>query len=333
MKTKIGINGFGRIGTSIFRAIAQRQSELEIVQINDLAEPRTLAALLRNDSVKGRFPGKVEYDQDALVVDGVHIPISHEREPGKIDWAASEVATVVESTGLFRTQEQCEGHLAGGASRVLLTVPPKGEVDFMAVVGVNETELNSGHRVISNASCTTNSIGMPLRVLHEAIGIEAGLMTTVHSATNDQRICDAAHSDLRRARAVIGNLIPTSTGAATAIGRVIKGLDHLNGGAVRTPTPDGSVSVLDLLMQRDVTVDEINDVLRQGAAGRPTVMAVVDDELDALVSSDIVGRSESSIIDAERTLVVGGRLVQIYSWYDNEWGYSNRCVDLLELLG
>ncbi|MBC8356339.1 MAG: type I glyceraldehyde-3-phosphate dehydrogenase [Planctomycetes bacterium] len=331
-KVAIGINGFGRIGASILRAIFERDSDLEIAKINDLTETRILAALLRNDSVKGRFPGEVEFEQDALLVNGKRIPVSSERDPARLDWSAcGERAVVVESTGVFRSQQQCMKHVQAGAERVVLTVPPSGDVDFMAVVGVNDDKLTSDHKIISNASCTTNSIGVPLRVLNEALGVKAGLLTTVHSATNDQNVCDAVHEDLRRARSVLGNLIPTTTGAAKAIGKVIDGLDDLNGGAIRTPTLDGSVSVLDLLMKKSVTAEQVNKALKDAATNDyPSIMAVVDHELDEIVSSDIVGRSESAIIDTQRTMVVAGELVQLYSWYDNEWGYSNRCVDLLE---
>ena len=334
MTIKIGINGFGRIGSSILRAMTERNVDLEVVRINDLTEDtRILAGLLRNDTVKGRFPGDVSYEKEALVINGRRIPVTKERDPVQLKWRDyGDRVVVVESTGVFLTRDKCMQHVAAGAERVLLTVPPKDEVDYVVVMGCNDEGLSSEHQVISNASCTTNSIGTPARVLDEAFGIEAGLMTTVHSATNDQRVCDAIHLDLRRARSVFGNLIPTSTGAAIAAGLVVKSVaGRLNGGAIRTPTVCGSVSVLDLYLRTDVTKDDVNAVLKKGQERFPGIMAMLDDDLDEPVLADIVNRSESALIDAKRTLVVQKRFAQVYSWYDNEWGYVNRCVDLLQL--
>jgi len=335
MNVKVGINGLGRIGGAVLRAIHMRDGKLEVVRINDLTDTRILAGLLRNDTVKGRFPAHVSYEEDALIIGGQRIPVTKERDPSKLNWGShGENVIVVEATGVFRTRKQCMCHVDAGAARVLLTVPPKDEIDFVTVIGCNERGLNPSHRIVSNASCTTNSIGAPVRVLSEKFGIVGGLLTTVHSATNDQRVCDAVHSDLRRARSVIGNLIPTSTGAAIATGQVVESVRGLlNGGSIRTPTVNGSVSVLDLLLKTDVTAEEVNAALKDASGGYlGGIMAVADDDLDEIVLTDIVNRPESSIIDAKRTMVVAGCMVQIYSWYDNEWGYTNRCVDLVELL-
>lgn len=307
----------------------------QCVGINDLTEPRLLAGVFR---AQQRDCCDVSYDASGMIVNGCRIPITKERDPARLNWGQyGNGVIVVESTGVFRTREGCSKHLAGGAARVLLTVPPDDEVDFMMVMGVNDEKLSSNHQIVSNASCTTNSIGYPVRVLNEKFAIKMGLLTTVHAATNDQRVVDMVHSDLRRARTVFGNIIPTTTGAARAIGKVYDPLKgRLNGGAVRVAAQQGSLSVLDLMFDREVTIAEINQALVEASAARPSLMTVLDGDLDEPVLFDIVGSPQSAIIDAKRTMVVtadGCSMVQVYSWYDNVIGYCNRCVDLLQIMG
>ena len=329
MAIRVAINGFGRIGRLVFRVLKERDG-FEVVAINDLADATALAHLLKYDSVHGRYPGVVSAEEGRIVVDGVPTRTIAERDPARLPWRDLSIDCVVESTGIFTTQEACMKHVGAGAGKVLLTVPPKGDIDAMVVMGVNDETLQPGHRVVSNASCTTNCLAPVVKVLHDSFGIERGLMTTVHAYTNDQRIADMIHSDMRRARAAGVNIIPTTTGAARAVGKVIPELNgKLDGFAMRVPVPDGSVVDLVANLVRAATVDEINGALRAAAEGpMKGILGYTD---DPIVSSDVVGDPHSSIVDGQCTMVCdGGQLVKVVSWYDNEWGYSNRVVDLLE---
>ncbi len=329
MAVRIAINGFGRIGRLVFRSMMERQG-FEIVAINDLADAKSLAHLLKYDSVHGRFPGKVEAGEGCMMVNGKKVLITKEKDPGKLPWKEHKIDFVVESTGVFTAQADCMKHVEAGAARVLLTVPPKDDVDAMIVMGVNDATLKKEHRVISNASCTTNCLGPMAKVLHEAFGIERGIMTTVHAYTNDQNTADLIHKDMRRARAAAVNIIPTTTGAAKAVGKVIPALKgRLDGYALRVPVPDGSVVDLSANLKKPVTVEEVNRVLKAAAEGPlKGIMAYTD---EPIVSSDIVHDAHSCVIDAQCTMVVdGGTMVKVVGWYDNEWGYSNRVVDLIQ---
>ncbi len=328
MAIRIAINGFGRIGRLVFRILHER-SGYEIVAINDLADAHSLGHLLKYDSVHGRFPGTVEWAEGEISADGKKTKVLAERDPSKLPWKDHRIDFVVESTGIFRSREQCMQHVQAGANKVLLTVPPKGDVDAMVVMGVNEEVLKPEHKVISNASCTTNCLAPMAKVLHDAFGIERGLMTTVHAYTNDQRTADMIHSDLRRARAAAVNIIPTTTGAARAVGKVIPELNgKLDGFSLRVPVPDGSIVDLTANLRKSVSVAEINGALRAAAEGPMKGILAYTEE--PIVSSDIVHDSHSSIVDGASTMVCdGGKLVKVVSWYDNEWGYSNRVVDLL----
>jgi glyceraldehyde 3-phosphate dehydrogenase len=324
---RIAINGFGRIGRNVFRILHQR-ADIEVVAINDITDSATLAHLLKFDSVHGRFPGTVEISGDSLVVDGKTVKVTAERDPANLPHAANAIDFVVESTGIFTTREACEKHISAGAGRVLLTVPPKGEIDAMIVMGVNEETLKPTDKVISNASCTTNCLAPMAKVLHEAFGIKHGLMTTVHAYTNDQSILDLPHKDLRRARAAAVNIIPTTTGAARAVGKVLPELaGKLDGFAMRVPVPDGSVVDLTADLERDVTVDEVNAAFQK--AGGDSLKGILEYSEDPLVSADIVGQPASNLFDAKSTMVMNGNMVKVVGWYDNEWGYSNRVVDLM----
>ncbi|MCA8942283.1 MAG: type I glyceraldehyde-3-phosphate dehydrogenase, partial [Planctomycetes bacterium] len=303
--------------------------DFEVVAINDLADEALLAHLLKYDTVHGRYPGTVRAGEAQIEVDGRSIKTCKERDPSALPWGDLGVDFTVEATGIFRTRADCMQHVAAGAKKVLLTVPPKDEVDAMVVMGVNEDVLKAEHRVISNASCTTNCLAPMAKVLHESFGIENGLMTTVHAYTNDQRIADMIHKDMRRARAAAANIIPTTTGAARAVGKVIPELNgKLDGYALRVPVPDGSVVDLTVNLARTVSVGDINGALRSAAEGpMKGILGYTD---DPIVSSDIVGDPHSSLIDGRCTLVGGdGKSAKVVSWYDNEWGYSNRVVDLM----
>ncbi len=327
MAIRVGINGFGRIGRNVFRVVSERE-DVEIVQVNDLSDAATLAHLLKYDSVFGRYDGTVESTEGALTIDGREVRVTSERSPADLAWGESDVDFVVESTGVFRTREAISAHLEAGASKVLLTVPPKDEIDAMIVRGVNDDDLEPGHRIISNASCTTNCLAPVAKVLHDEFGIQSGLMTTVHAYTNDQRMLDLVHSDLRRSRAAALNIIPTTTGAARAVGKVIPDLaGRIDGMAMRVPVPDGSVVDLTVNLGRDASVDEINGAMRDAAAG--PLAGVLEYTDDPIVSSDIIGNPHSSIFDGGATAIINGSLAKVLSWYDNEWGYSNRVVDLL----
>ena len=327
---RIGINGFGRIGRTVFRIVHERP-DVEVVLINDLYENEQLAYLLKYDTVMGVFPAAVDYDDDYLYVDGRRIRMTAERDPAAIPWGKQGADFVVESTGVFNRRAGLEKHLAGGAKKVILTVPARDEIDAMIVIGVNEEGLRPEHRLVSNASCTTNCLAPIAKILDDSFGIESGLMTTVHAYTNDQRLADVPHKDLRRSRAAAENIIPTTTGAAKAVGKVLPSLaGKLDGLAMRVPVPDGSVVDLVCRLDAKPSRDEINHAVREAAAG-PRLLSIVEYSEEALVSTDIVGNSHSSIFDALSTDALGDGWARVIAWYDNEWGYSNRVVDLLML--
>ncbi|MHC4939922.1 MAG: type I glyceraldehyde-3-phosphate dehydrogenase [Planctomycetota bacterium] len=324
---RIGINGFGRIGRAVFR-IAQERGDIEVVGINDLTDDKTLAHLLRYDSVQGRFNGTVETAEGALVVNGKKLPSMEVRNPAELPWGDLGADIVIESTGVFRKREQCASHLEAGAKKVILTVPPKDELDAIIVLGVNDADLKPEHKIVSNASCTTNCLAPFAKVLHDNFGIVKGTMNTIHAYTSDQNLVDGPHSDLRRARAAAVNIIPTTTGAARAVGKVIPALNgKLDGFAMRVPIPTGSVVDLTAELSRDVTVDEINAAMEAAANG--PMKGILAFTMDPIVSADIVGDPHSSIVDGQLTMVQEGNLCKVVSWYDNEWGYSNRVVDLI----
>ncbi|MCD6449614.1 MAG: type I glyceraldehyde-3-phosphate dehydrogenase [Thermotogaceae bacterium] len=333
---RVAINGFGRIGRVVFRIIHERQkegklSDIEVVAINDLTDPKTLAHLLKYDSVHGKFKGEVVGKDDRIEVDGKFIKVYSEKDPEQLPWEELGVDVVVESTGVFRDPAKAKKHVKAGAKKVIVTAPFKGEAteDSVTVVpGVNDDWLKPEHVVISNASCTTNSIAPVVKVLHEKFGIVSGLLTTIHSYTNDQRILDLPHKDLRRARAAAVNIIPTTTGAAIAVGKVIPELNgKLDGLAIRVPTSDGSISDFSAVLEKEVTVEEINAVMKE--ASETYLKGILGYNEEPIVSTDIIGSTFSGIFDATLTKVEG-RLAKVFSWYDNEAGYSNRVVDLLE---
>ncbi|HJP00516.1 MAG TPA: type I glyceraldehyde-3-phosphate dehydrogenase [Planctomycetota bacterium] len=324
---RIAINGFGRIGRNVFRVL-QGVEGAEVVSINDLTDPATLAHLLKYDTVHGRYPGTVETGDGSLCVDGRTIKVSAERDPAALAHGADGVDFVVEATGIFRSRADCQKHLDAGAGKVVLTVPPKDEIDAMIVMGVNDDTLQASDRILSNASCTTNCLAPLAMVLDDAFGLEHGLMTTVHAYTNDQAILDVPHKDLRRARAAAANIIPTTTGAARAVGKVLPRLaGKLDGFAMRVPVSDGSVVDLVANLGADVTVEALNEAFRGAADG--ALKGILEYCEDPIVSCDIVGNPRSSIFDALSTMVMEGRMIKVVSWYDNEWGYSNRVVDLM----
>jgi len=326
---RIAINGFGRIGRNVFRII-QNTKGMEVVAINDLTDNETLAHLLKYDSVHGRYPGNVRATKTGLIVDGQRIAVTEERDPANLPHAKNKIDFVVEATGVFATREACMKHIEAGAGRVLLTVPPKDEIDAMVVVGVNEKSLKASDRIISNASCTTNCLAPLAKVLDDSFGIQRGLMTTVHAYTNDQRMLDLPHKDLRRARAAAVNIIPTSTGAARAVGKILPKLNgKLDGCSMRVPVPDGSVVDLVATLKKKVTKESLNAAFAKAAKG--PLKGVLKYTEDPIVSSDVVGDPHSSVIDGQATMVMDGNLVKVISWYDNEWGYSNRVVDLMRI--
>ncbi|RMH16050.1 MAG: type I glyceraldehyde-3-phosphate dehydrogenase [Gemmatimonadetes bacterium] len=332
MPVRVAINGFGRIGRNVLRSAKQAGADLDFVAVNDLTDTHTLAHLLRYDSVHGRYPGTVEATDDALVVDGDEIRVFSERDPAKLPWGELGVDIVVESTGIFRDREKAALHLEAGARKVIISAPAKGE-DITIVLGVNEDRYDpASHDVISNASCTTNCLAPVVKVLLESFGFERGLMTTVHSYTNDQAILDLPHKDLRRARAAAVSMIPTTTGAAKATALVLPEVaGKLDGMAIRVPTPDVSIVDLVAVVGRDTDTAEVNGALRAAAEGPLAGILAYTDE--PLVSVDFTGHSASSIVDGASTAVVDGRLVKVLSWYDNEWGYSSRVVDLVRFVG
>jgi glyceraldehyde 3-phosphate dehydrogenase len=328
--TRIGINGFGRIGRAVLR-IAEEVGGIEVVGINDLTDNKTLAHLLKYDSTQGRFAGTVDAENGSLVVNGKRIPSLEERDPSKLPWGDLGADIVVEATGVFRTRDTCAKHLAAGAKKVVLTVPAKDEIDAVVVLGVNDADLRPEHQIVSNASCTTNCLAPMAKVLHESFGIVKGVMNTIHAYTNDQRILDFPHKDLRRARAAAVNIIPTTTGAARAVGKVMPALKgKLDGFAMRVPVADGSIVDLTAQLGRDVTVEEINGAMQAAAAG--PMKGILHYETDPIVSTDIIGTSASCIFDSLLTMVQGGNLVKVVGWYDNEWGYSHRVIDMIRRL-
>ena len=332
MGLKVGINGFGRIGRNVFRA-AQGRPDLEIVAVNDITSPATLAHLLKYDSILGNYSGTVSADGDQLAVDGKPVKVFAERDPGALPWRDLGVSIVIESTGLFTDATKARAHIdKGGAQKVIISAPAKNE-DVTLVLGVNEKRYDpKQHHVVSNASCTTNCLAPLARVLHESFGIESGIMTTVHSYTSDQRLLDAPHEDLRRSRAAALNIVPTSTGAAKAMGLVIPELKgKLHGMALRVPTPNVSLVDLTSMFRDKVSAETINEALREAAASELKGILTVTEE--ALVSTDFRGNAYSSIVDALSTMVVGDRHGKVLSWYDNEWGYSCRVVDLAAFMG
>ena len=330
--TNVAINGFGRIGRNVFRIIAGRPgSDIRVVAINDLSDDDILAYLLEYDSVMGRFDQEVTVSDGLMKVADHEIKMLVEKDPAKLPWADLDVDVVIEATGVFRDRASLQKHLDAGAKRVILTVPSKDEIDETIVLGVNDDELDAEDLIVSNASCTTNCLAPLAKVLDDAFGIEKGVMTTVHAYTNDQRLADVPHKDLRRSRAATENIIPTTTGAAKAVGEVLPKLDgKLDGMAMRVPVPDGSTVDLVVELERDVTVDEVNAVVKEAAHG--PLAGIIEYTEDPIVSTDIIGNPHSSIFDASGTQVLGGNLVKVMSWYDNEWGYSNRVVDLIERL-
>src|SRR3954471_15967258 len=331
MAVKVGINGFGRIGRNFFRAAKAAGADIDFVAVNDLTDAKTLAHLLKYDSILGPYPGTVELDGDDIMVDGDRLKVLAERDPGALPWSDLDVDVVIESTGFFTKRDDAAKHLDAGAKKVIISAPAT-EPDATVVLGVNFDDVYDAdnHHVISNASCTTNCLAPVAKVLHDLVGIEKGLMTTIHAYTADQRLQDAPHKDLRRARAAAINLVPASTGAAKAIGLVIPDLNgKLHGFAVRAPVPTGSVVDLTVVAGRDTSKEEINEAFAaQADTGAFTGLLRSTDE--PLVSSDIVKSNHSSIFDSELTAVLQGNLVKVVSWYDNEWGYSNRCVELAQ---
>jgi glyceraldehyde 3-phosphate dehydrogenase len=325
--TKVAINGFGRIGRLVARAILERPDcGLQLVSVNDLADAKANAWLFKRDSVHGQFPGEVSVDGNDIVVNGKHIHVTAEKDPAKLPHRDQGVELALECTGFFTDRESAQKHIDAGAKRVLISAPAKG-VDLTVVYGVNEDKLTADHTIVSNASCTTNCLAPVAKVLNDALGIERGLMTTVHAYTNDQKILEQIHSDLRRARAAAMSMIPTTTGAARAVGEVLPELKgKLDGSAIRVPVPDGSLIDLTFTPKRDTSRDEVNQILKTAAHSDRLKGILVYSE-DPLVSVDIVHTPQSSTVDSLETAVIEGKLVRVVSWYDNEWGFSNRMVD------
>ncbi|MBO9541996.1 type I glyceraldehyde-3-phosphate dehydrogenase [bacterium] len=331
MATKVGINGFGRIGRQVLR-IGLKNPELEFVGINDLTDAKTLAHLFKYDSVHGVYPGTVDHTDSAIIIDGRKIEISAQRDPATIPWKKLGAELVIESTGIFTDAEKAKAHLAAGAKKVIISAPAKGE-DITIVLGVNEKSYDPAkHHIISNASCTTNCLAPVAKVLHENFGIVNAMMTTVHAYTNDQQLLDMPHKDLRRARAGAMSIIPTTTGAAKAVALVLPELKgKINGMAMRVPTPDVSVVDLVATVEKPITVEAINNLLKEAAGnGMKGIMQYTD---EPLVSIDFTGNPHSTIVDADSTMTMGDKMVKIVAWYDNEWGYSNRVVDLAAMVG
>ena len=329
---RVGINGFGRIGRSVFRVLNNRD-DIDVVAINDIFDKDALTYLLKYDTVMGRFPGDISLDSDILSAGNQKVKLIAERVPEELPWGELGVDIVIESTGIFRMKSQLESHLNAGAKKVILTVPAKDEIDYTVVLGVNDEGLKPEHRIVSNASCTTNCLAPMAKVLNESFGIELGVINTIHAYTNDQRLADVPHSDWRRSRAAAENVIPTTTGAARAVGVVLPELNgKLDGIAMRVPVPDGSVVDFNVRIKMDVTVDQVNDAVRS-ASESGSLKNILEYSTLPVVSSDIIGNSHSSIFDAPFTRVIEGNYIKTLNWYDNEWGYSNRVVDLVSLLG
>ena len=326
MAIKVGINGFGRIGRLVFR----RSLDLggfDFVGINDLTDAKTLGHLLKYDSVHGKFKGDIKVEGNDLIVNGDRIRITAEKDPANLKWKDLGADIVIESTGIFRTKEACMKHIEAGAKKVILTVPAKGDIDATVVLGVNDEVIKGNEKVISNASCTTNCLAPMVKVLTDSFGIEKGLMTTVHAYTNDQRLLDLPHSDLRRARSAAVSIIPTTTGAAKAVTKTLPELKgKLDGFSLRVPTPDGSITDFVAVLKREVTIEEVNAAMKKAADG--PMKGILEYTEEPLVSADIVGNPASCIFDSLSTMVIGN-LVKVVGWYDNEWGYSCRVVDLM----
>ena len=335
MTIKIGINGFGRIGRNVFRALEKQRAEgtadIEVLAVNDITDNATLAHLLRYDSVLGRFDGTVEVSGDELVVNGKHVKALEERDPANLPWGDLGVDVVIESSGIFTDGESASKHIKAGAKKVVISAPAKGE-DLTVVMGINDSSYDGTQNILSNASCTTNCVAPMIKVLHDAFGLQTGFMSTIHAYTGDQRVHDAPHKDLRRARAAAINIIPTTSGAAEATALALPELEgRITGMAYRVPVPDGSVTDLTATLDSDVTVESVNDAFRKAAEGELKSVMVYTE--DPIVSTDIVGEPASCTFDAGMTKVLGNRTVKIVGWYDNEWGYSNRVVDLTTLVG
>ncbi|MFW6154151.1 MAG: type I glyceraldehyde-3-phosphate dehydrogenase [Planctomycetota bacterium] len=336
MAVNVGINGFGRIGRLVFRALMAEPERFNVVSINDLGDADMLAYLLKYDSTQGRFNGKVVAKQNALVVNGKEVAITAEKNPANLGWGDKGVDVVLEATGIFtsRATESKGGydsHLAAGAKRVVLSAPAKDDVDAMVVLGVNDDILTAEHKCVSNASCTTNSLAPIAKVLHEQFGIVKGMMTTIHGYTSDQNLLDAIHSKKTRARAAALNIVPTTTGAAKAVGKVMPALaGKLDGYALRVPVPTGSITDLSVIVEKSTSIEEVNEAVKAAAEG--PMKGLVEYNTDAIVSNDIVGNPHSSIFDSNNTMVLDGNMVKVTMWYDNEWGYSCRSADLIDMV-
>lgn len=327
MAVKVGINGFGRIGRLVFRR-ALELGGFDFVALNDLTDANTLAYLLKYDSVHGKFKGSVKVDGSDLIINGDRVRITAEKDPSKLNWKELGADIVLESTGIFRTKEACMKHIEGGAKKVILSVPAKGDIDATIVLGVNDNVLKGNEKIISNASCTTNCLAPMVKVLHDSFGLIRGFMTTVHSYTNDQRLLDLPHSDLRRARSAAVSIIPTTTGAAKTVGKVLPELKGmLDGISLRVPTPDGSITDFVATLKKETTVEEVNAAFKKAADG--AMKGIVEYTEDPIVSADIIGNPHSVIFDSLSTMV-SGNLVKVIGWYDNEYGYSCRVVDLIK---
>ena len=328
---KVAINGFGRIGRSVFRILDDREN-VDVVAINDIFDKGALTYLLKYDTVMGRFPGEVTLDGDIIKTQNQSVKLLAERDPASLPWNELGIDIVIESTGIFRQRNQLQNHITAGAKRVVLTVPSKDEIDYTVVLGVNDDGLRPEHKIVSNASCTTNCLAPMAKILNDSFGIQMGVINTIHAYTNDQRLADVPHSDWRRSRAAAENVIPTTTGAARAVGKVLPELDgKLDGIAMRVPVPDGYVVDLNVRLNEDVKVEDVNDAV-MSAADSSSLKNVLEYSTLPVVSSDIIGNPHSSIFDAPFTRVIEGNFVKTLNWYDNEWGYSNRVADLLDTL-
>ena len=327
----IAINGFGRIGRSIYRIITSRTNH-KVVAINDLSDVESIAYLLKYDTVMGNFEGDVEIKGKTLFTPNQQVKIIAEPNPSKLPWNENKVDIVIEATGIFRSKEQIANHINAGAKKVILTVPAKDEIDYTVVLGVNEEKIDSNHNIISNASCTTNCLAPMAKIIDENFGIVKGVINTIHAYTNDQRLADVSHKDLRRSRAAAENIIPTSTGAARAVGKVLPILDgKLDGIASRVPVPDGSAVDLFVELEKETTIKEFNSIIKS-AANTDRLRNILEYSVSPIVSTDIIGNSKSSIYDTSGTNIINGKYLRVLNWYDNEWGYSNRVVDLVNLL-
>ena len=325
---KIGINGFGRIGRLVFKAALE--NKIDVIGINDLTDTKTLAHLLKYDSVHGTYNKNIKFTKDSIIVDKIKIPIFKEKDPENLPWGKLKADVVVESTGFFLTKELASKHIKAGAKKVLLSAPAKDDTIKTIVLGVNDKKIKKTDKIISNASCTTNSIAPIIKIIHDKFKIKSGLLTTVHSYTADQRIVDGPHKDLRRARSGAINIVPTSTGAAKAVTKVIPSLKgKLDGKAIRVPTPDGSISDLTINVIKKVNVEDINNAIKEASK---KIKKVIEYSEEELVSSDIIGNTHSAIYDSKLTQVINGHFIKIFSWYDNETGYSNRMIDLIKLM-